>query len=78
MIPFPTATSDYTARSGQVTIAEDALLQCVSIPIRSDSFSEDMECFTFEINARTTVSGLTVNPNEAEICIVDTNCEYSQ
>ena len=76
---FLTATSDYTARSGEVTISEDALLQCVSIPIRTDSYLETTnECFTFRISAAATIDGLSIEPSEAEICIVDRNCEYLQ
>ena len=72
-----TATSDYSARSGEVTIAEDALFQCVSIPIFADSFTETTnECFTFQTSAAASVDGLTVEPSEAEICIVDRNCEF--
>lgn len=69
------ATSDYTATTGEVTITEDAPFQCVSIPIRYDSVTELTECFTFEISSAATVSGLTVDPSETQICIVDRNCE---
>ena len=68
-------TSDYTSKSGEVAITEDALIQCVSIPIRSDSYTESEQCFTFEITARDSISGLTVSPTEAEICITDFNCK---
>ena len=77
MILNPTATSDYTARSGSVTITEDVLFQCVSIPIRSDSTTETTnECFKFRISTAATIDGLSVQPNEAEICIVDRNCKF--
>ena len=75
LILLSSATSDYTARTGIVTITEDAPFQCVSIPIRYDSITEGTECFTFEISSSATVSGLTVDPSETEICIVNTNCE---
>ena len=65
-----TATSDYVANTGFVTITEDALPQCVSIGIRSDSSSENKECFSFQISS-ITVAGLSVSPSEAEICIND-------
>lgn len=72
-----TATSDYTATSGTATITEDTPFQCVSIRIRYDSITETTnECFKFRITSSNTVSGLTVDPNEANICIVDLNCEF--
>ncbi|CAI8052156.1 hypothetical protein GBAR_LOCUS28548, partial [Geodia barretti] len=64
-------TSDYSSRSGEVLISEDAPVQCVSVPIRSDSITESEQCFTFEITARGSTSGLTVSPSGAEICITD-------
>ena len=69
-------TNDYTSRSGRVTISEDALIQCVSIPIRSDGFSERQQCFYFGITATQSVSGLTVSPGQAEICIMDINSKW--
>lgn len=69
------ATSDYTARTGEITITDDVPFQCVSIPIRYDTVTEGTECFTFEISSPATVSGLTVDPSETQICIVDRNCE---
>ena len=58
-----------------MAITEDSLLQCISIPIRSDTYIESEECFTFEITSRTTVAGLSVEPSETEICITDRDCE---
>ena len=70
-------TSDYTVQTGNLVISEDSLMQCVSIPIRSDSTTESEECFTFGVTARSTVTGLTVEPSETEICITDTYCEWT-
>ena len=67
------ATSDYTSTTGEVTIDDDNTRQCISIPIRTDSFTESLECFTFEISLSNTVNNLTVEPDEASICIVDKN-----
>ena len=72
---FVLDTSDYTSKSGEVTITEDSLMQCVSIPIRTDSITESEQCFNFDITARGSVTGLTVAPSETEICITDTNCK---
>ena len=73
---FHIATSDYTLRSGKVTITEEALLQCVPISIRYDSTTETHpEYFTFQISSAVTVSGLSVEPSEAEISIFDRDCE---
>jgi hypothetical protein len=67
-------TTDYTTTSGEVTITEDVLFHCVSIPIRADSSTETInECFTFQISAAATIDGLSIQNNEAEICIVDKN-----
>ena len=73
-----TGTSDYSARSGKVTVTEDALFQCISIPIRSYTYRESTECFIFEISSSSTVSGLTVNPSETDICIIDKDCKLTQ
>ena len=71
------ATSDYTSTTGKATITEDALRQCVSIPIKTDSVTETTnQCFTFKITSSSTVDGLTVSPSQTEICIVDKNCEF--
>ena len=70
---FLSATSDYTASSGEVTISDVDTRQCVSIPIRRDSSTESQECFTFRISLSNTVNNLTVDPDEASICIVDMN-----
>ena len=67
------ATSDYAARSGEVTINEDDTRQCISIPIYTDSTTESLQCFSFQISLSNTVNNLTVDPDEASICIVDKN-----
>ena len=60
-----------------MTITEDVLFQCVSIQIRTDTYTEATnECFNFRISSAATVSGLTVEPSETKICIVDRDCEY--
>ena len=61
-----------------MTITEDAQFQCVSIPIYADSLTESLQCFTFQISAGATIDGLSVEPSNAEICIVDRNCEFFQ
>ena len=53
-------------------------MQCVSIPIRSDSNTEGEQCFTFEVTARGSTSRLTVSPSEAEICITDLSCKCNK
>ena len=71
------ATSDYYTTSGRVTITEDIPIQCVSIRIRRDqSRQRRYECFTFSITAVRHIDGLIVEPSEAQICIIGTNCEY--
>ena len=55
-----------------MTLSEDALIQCVPIDIVSDSVAEsDQECFTFSLSTPQTISGLSLSPSEAEICISD-------
>lgn len=77
--PFCTCvldTNDYSARSGHVTITDDAQFQCVSIPISDDNSRESSyECFTFHISAVSTINGLSVEPSEANVCIIDRDCE---
>ena len=59
-----------------MTITEDILIQCVSIRIKRDqSRQRRYECFTFRISATATIDGLSIEPSEAQICIVGTNCE---
>ena len=67
------ATSDYGSRSGEITINEDDTYQCLSIPIYTDSTTESLQCFSFQITLSNTVNNLTVDPDEASICIVDVN-----
>ena len=75
---YPLATNDYTTASGEVTITEDVLFHCVSIPISADYSTETInECFTFQISAAATIDGLSIQNNEAEICIVDRDCKFS-
>ena len=75
---FPTlstATSDYSPRSGHVTIGDDDTYQCVSIPIINDNSVENVQCFWIEIRLSNTVDNITVNPSVASICIFDRNCK---
>ena len=67
------ATSDYAAQSGEVSINEDDTRQCISIPIYTDRITESLQCFSFRISLSNTVNNLTVDPDEASICIVDMN-----
>ena len=70
------APSDYTAQSGSVTVTDGAQLQCIPISIVSSSSTEqDVECFTFSTSAADTVTGLTVDPAQASVCIIDRNGE---
>ena len=72
-----TAGNDYTSLSGFVTITDDVTFQCISVLIQSDSSSEqDTECFTFRISVADTVSGLSVDPAQASVCIIDQGGKY--
>ena len=72
------APSDYAAQSGSVTMTDGAQLQCIPISIVSSSTTErDVECFTFRISAADTVTGLTVDPARASVCIIDRNGEIT-
>ena len=63
---------DYTALNDSFQISSSALLQCVPISITSDSVEETgQECFSFSLSTATTISGLTLSPSGAEICISD-------
>ena len=62
----------YTALNDSFQISSSALLQCVPISITSDGVEETgQECFTFSLSTATTISGLTLSPSDAEICISD-------
>ena len=76
MYVYIIATSDYGSRSGEITINEDDTHQCVSIPIYTDSTTESLQCFSFQISLSNTVNNLTVDPDEASICIVDVNGKH--
>jgi len=66
------APEDYTAINGTLQMSEDALVQCVPIPISLDNVEEpEEECFTYSILSPSEVAGLTLNPNETTICITD-------
>ena len=70
---FPTIeVNDYTFVNGTFTLSDDALLQCVPIPITLDTITEsDEECFTFNLSTSSSIDGLTLSPSKAEICITD-------
>ena len=66
------ATNDFVSLNENFTLSDDALIQCVPIEIVSDSVAEDdQDCFTISISSPNSVSGLSVSPSEAEICISD-------
>ena len=66
------ATSDFIVLDDNLTLSDDALIQCVPIDIVSDSVTEPgQECFTFSLSTHESVGGLTLSPSEAEICISD-------
>jgi hypothetical protein len=67
------SSSDYSHRSGDVTISDDDTYQCVSIPITTDSYVEHLQCFTIQIGLSNTVDNVTVDPARASICIFDRN-----
>ena len=72
-----TAPDDYTEKSGSFDITDTAMMQCVSIPITSDSVDEPEEkCFTFTITSVSSVPGLTLSPNVATVCISDEEREW--
>ena len=70
--PFFKATDDFTALNDSFTLSEDTQIQCVPIPITSDSVDEPgLECFFFTISNASGVDGLTLCPSQAEICVSD-------
>lgn len=56
---------------------DDATIQCVAVRVTSDSpGSPDEElCFSLSLSATTTVSGLTLSPAVATVCVVPTEGE---
>ena len=58
--------------AGYVTIADDVIFQCISVSIQNDRYNDQhVECFTFRISAAHSVSGLTLDPAQASVCITD-------
>ena len=59
--------------------AVDASIQCVAvsvISISSDVMGEE-SCLSLRLSTTTTVNGLTVNPNQASVCVVSANGRYT-
>ena len=65
-----------TAQNGSVHFNDDATIQCVPIPITSVSPSEEEECFTFNMSSVTSVSGLTLDPAQATVCVFPIEGEH--
>lgn len=70
------APGDYTDHSGSFNITDSASVQCIPITIVSDGINEpDQDCFTYSITSVSSISGLTLSPHMATVCISDGESE---
>ena len=55
---------------------DDATIQCVAVSVSSVSpGSTDESCLTLTLSTTTTVTGLTISPSEATVCVVSADGE---
>ena len=62
---------DMQTQSGIVSFMDDATIQCVAVSVSSVNASSTGEsCLTLTLSTTSTVSGLTISPSSASICVV--------
>lgn len=66
------AAADSSVQNGTLLFTDDAIIQCVAVSIPSDSLGSPDEgsCFSLSLSASNTVSGLTLSPALATVCVV--------
>lgn len=60
-------TDDATVQNGNLLFTDDATIQCVAVNIPSSP--DEMPCFSMRLSAENTVTGLTLSPALATICV---------
>ena len=68
-----TSPDDSVTQNGILLFTDDATIQCVAVAVLSVSSDS---CFSLSLSATTTVSGLTLNPDQATICVVPADGRY--
>ena len=71
---------DSTTQNGTLLFTDDATIQCVAVSVSLLSpGSTDESCLTLTLSTTTTVTGLTLSPFEATVCVVyaDGECSIS-
>ena len=67
-----TAPEDFMNANGILTFSDTMpTQQCFFINTVEDTINENTECLNVQISATVTVSGLTVSPSTAVVCISD-------
>ena len=61
---------DAQTQNGTLLFTDDATIQCVAVSVSSVSAgSTDESCLSLTLSAATTVTGLTLSPSLADICV---------
>ena len=67
---------DKAVQNGTLLFTDDATIQCVAVSITSvPPGSNGESCLSMSLSTTSTVSGLTISPSLATICIVPTEGE---
>ena len=62
--------ADAQTQNGTLLFTDDATIQCVAVSVSSVSAgSTDESCLSLTLSSATTVSGLTITPYAATICV---------
>ena len=62
---------DAQTQNGTLLFTDDATVQCVVVSVSSVSAgSTDESCLSLTLSAATTVTGLTLSPSLANICVI--------
>ena len=63
-------TANAQTQNGTLLFSDDATIQCVAVSVSSVSAgSTDESCLTLTLSPTTTVTGLTISPDVATVCV---------
>ena len=64
-------SADAQTQNGTLLFTDDATIQCVAVSVSSvTAGSTDESCLSLTLSAATTVTGLTLSPSLANICVI--------
>lgn len=63
-------TGDATVQNGTLVFTDDATVQCVAV--NSPNSPDGMSCFSLRLSTESAVTGLTLSPAMATVCVVST------